>query len=234
MNYIKIKYQPFLMACVICLFGFAPTSVVANSDIIVADTTEYEPPPDVGKPTRRSGAGTRSRSDNIRVEVLVPLHTAYSTQDQPNLYWFISEPAEVRLLVQKMPTRVTHSTDSILDTNLSLKKAGLQSISLADYGAKLEAGITYEWSVSLLKSPHILASATIRWVEAEANLLTNAQQLSGKARYDLFARSGYWYDGMQSLVSSLTKEPQNPVYRADMAALLRQVGLSALVDLINL
>lgn len=232
MNY--LKSQLFLMSFVV-LFGFTPVPAVANSDIVAdADTTEYEPPPDVGKPTRRSGAGTRSRSDNIQIEVLVPLHTAYSTQDQPNLYWFISEPAEVRLLVQKMPTRITHSTDSILDINLSLTKAGMQSIALADYGAKLEAGITYEWSVSLLKSPHILASATIRWVEAEANLLTKAQRLSGKARYDFFARSGYWYDSMQNLVTLLTKEPQNPIYQADMAALLRQVGLPRLIDVINI
>ncbi len=216
------------------LFGFTvsfttPYSFAETTAIV--GTTQYEPP-DVGKPTRRTGAGTRGKGDTIRLEVLAPTHTGHTTQSQPTLYWYISEPEEVRILIQNMQPQSIDDANMILDKTITVDNAGVQILSLAEHEFSLSPSSIYEWSVSLTKSPKTIASGTIRWVQPDDALAAEMDTVQGKSKYDLFASHGYWYDTIHGVSEMINQDVENAQYKADRVALLEQVELSQLIAII--
>ncbi|MCV6637775.1 DUF928 domain-containing protein [Candidatus Albibeggiatoa sp. nov. NOAA] len=212
--------------------AFFTTPLFLSENIAVAETTQYEPP-DVGKPTRRTGAGTRGKGDTIRLDVLAPTHTGHTSRSQPTLYWFISETEEVRILIQNMQPQSIDDANITLDTSITPTEAGVQTLSLAEHHFNLKPSSIYEWSISLAKSPKTVASGTIRWVQPDDALAKNIDAAEGKAEYDLFASNGYWYDTIHGVLEMISQDMSNEAYKADRTALLEQVKLPQLATVIK-
>lgn len=153
-------------------------------------------PPQTGAPTTRVGGGTRGLSaDMPHLEVLAPLHTAFTAQAQPVLYWYLSrgdvQTVEIAVIQEGVVTPVLERTLP------PIKQAGLQKIRLADYGVSLQPGQEYRWSVAVVNDPEqrsgdIVASATLRYKMPLSPLNTVEQQ----------AEAGYWYDALQQLIET--------------------------------
>ena len=59
-------------------------------------------PPSRGAPGGRIGGGTRGGGQNVFVlSVLAPDHSAFTTSEQPSLYWFISNPTSRILYIDE-------------------------------------------------------------------------------------------------------------------------------------
>jgi hypothetical protein len=153
-------------------------------------------PPMAGAPTTRVGGGTRGLSAEMpHLEVLAPVHTAFTAQAQPILYWYLSrgdvKTVEISIIQEGV------SAPLLERTLPSISQAGLQSIRLSDYGVSLQAGQEYRWSVAVVNDPEqrsgdIVASATIRYQLPSTPLNSIEQQ----------AEAGYWYDALHGLVSA--------------------------------
>lgn len=221
-----------ILSILIGVTAFLATPLYLDESVAIAETTQYEPP-DVGKPTRRTGAGTRGKGDTIRLDVLAPTHTGHTSQQQPTLYWFVSEPEEVRVLIQNMQPQSIDDANMALDTTITATKSGIQALSLAEHDFSLKSDSIYEWSVSLVKSPKTVASGTIRWVQPDDTLTQDIEAAEGKQKYDLFASNGYWYDTIDGVSQMINQDVTNEVYKADRAALLQQVKLPQLVTAVD-
>lgn len=171
------------------VFGFFAQLAMAQGLL------SYKPPMS-GAPTTRVGGGTRGLSAEMpRLEVLAPLHTSFTAQAQPVLYWYLSKGGVQSVEISIIQEGVANP---LLERSLpSIADAGLQSIRLSDFGVSLEAGQEYRWSVAVVNDPDqrsgdIVASATIRYQPLSASLISVEQQ----------AEAGYWYDALYGLVST--------------------------------
>src|SRR5215831_18114337 len=161
--------------------------------------TAYKPPPR-GAPGGRVGGASRGT-----VKVTIPLptiellapggHTGLTTSATPTLYFFVSGPIN-------WPTQFTISTPTqpnpILEVNVPApREAGVYSLRTADYHIRLEPGVLYIWSVSVILNP----KARSRDIVASASLLRTApdpalETTPPSRRAALFAQAGLWYDAV--------------------------------------
>src|SRR6266436_5917134 len=139
--------------------------------------TAYKPPPR-GAPGGRVGGASRGT-----VKVTIPLptiellapdgHTGLTTSATPTVYFFVSQPIA-------WPTQFTISTPSqprpLLEVNIPApRQPGVYAIRTADYPVRLDPGIVYTWSVSVILNPKarsrdIVASASLLRTTAESTL----------------------------------------------------------------
>ena len=209
----------------------APSSLakeVKGQNPQVTRTLLYQPPRGLGAPSagRRVGGGTRGTNKSIPIlSVLAPDHTGLTVREQPDLYWFASEvvtnPVELTLTLEKGDT-------PLLEKRLSVPtKAGIQRVSLADYGIKLVPGERYIWSIALVfdpkrRSKDVIATGAIERVErADINL---AAAPTTESFYQ-FAADGLWYDAVMAISQLIETAPADPALRKHRADLLDQVDL---------
>ena len=191
----------------------------------------YQPPRGLGAPSagRRVGGGTRGTNKSVPIlSVLAPGHTGLTVREQPDLYWFASDvvtnPVELTLTLEKGDV-------PLLEKRLPVPmKAGIQKVSLSDYGVKLIPGERYSWSIALVLDPKrrskdIIAVGTIERVErADMNpaALTAAPTTDSFYR---FASDGLWYDAVMAISEMIEKAPDDQALRKHRADLLDQVDL---------
>jgi hypothetical protein len=99
--------------------------------------------------------------------------------------------------------------------------AGVYPLPLGAYRTRLQPGVVYTWSVSLVLDPHawsrnVVASATIAFDP------TLAPAGSQPASVAALAQAGLWYDAVAAAVTQ-------PDRHAALNALMQQVGLTAAV-----
>ena len=85
------------------------------------------------------------------LSVLAPDHTGLTVQEQPSLYWYLSEsttyPVELTIIDDQ-------SIQPLVETRISGPlQPGVQRVRLADYGMRLSLGVPYRWSVALVVDP---------------------------------------------------------------------------------
>jgi len=183
-------------------------------------------PPLRGAPGGRVGGASRSAvrltAPLPRVELLAPAdHTGLTASATPTLYFFVSRPVAV-------PAQFTISAPSqpapVLEVAIpSPPAAGFYPLRLADYRVRLQPGIAYTWSVSLVLDPNawsrnIVASATILYDPQAGGL--GAGGAAGGAGVAALAGAGLWYDAVAAAAQG-----QNLDRHAALDALTREVGL---------
>ncbi|MCP5082151.1 MAG: DUF928 domain-containing protein [Alphaproteobacteria bacterium] len=217
----SICRQKNVRACVLAVglsLGMAAAQLVSMPSSSLAQSTNEEVdvvfvPPVDGAPAERIGAGTRgSGSPSDRLKLIVPQGGALSSSTSPVLYWWIAAPYKGKL--QLSLTR--DGTDApLLDAveDVSLK-AGLNTLSLGDFGVRLQAGDIYRWSISLAGGD--LNESAFSYVEfrktdvaSGGNPAKNAKALAG---------AGIWYDAF-ALVAA------NEKLSGARDAMLGQVGI---------
>ncbi len=193
---------------------------------------KYEAPPSSlgGPPVRTEGGGTRSAGGAPLpwLKVLAPDHVALTTQAQPILFWFQSEPSTAGFQIT-----VTEAGKArpVLKIKLDdAKQAGIRALPLSRHAVTLTAGVKYRWNVVLIPDPanhskDVLASGVIQRVEAP-ELSAKVSQASPRDRALLYADAGYWYDSLQSISTAISADPKDSSLREMRNSLLRQVGLA--------
>jgi len=191
-------------------------------------------PPVRGAPASRVGGGSRGTGEITgELAVLAPDHTGLTTMSQPTLYWYLSEPANVRLAVTVIDDE---KIDPLLEQVIGTpKSAGIQSLDLATVGITLKPGIEYRWFVSLTpdeeqRSNDIIASGTIQYIMPDAALESRIAKADERTLARIYAEDGIWYDAIDSLSRAIQHNPGDASLRAERSALLDQVGLKAAAD----
>jgi len=186
-------------------------------------------PPNRGSPMARLGGATRSAGTDAlpRIEALVPETAGWTLREQPVLYWYLAEPTDVRVdfvLLRLDPM------ETLVETTLDRpQQAGVQRLRLADHGAKLETGASYQWLIKLVPNPEDrsydrVVGGGIERVEPSAEL--GAQLADPQpSRAHVLAKAGIWYDAVDALSIQLESAPGDRALWNQRAALFEQVGL---------
>lgn len=205
------------------------------------DLPVYILPLGVGAPEgimRRGGVRQATPGVSSELFVLAPDHTGLTVQEQPSLYWYLSQsttyPIEFTIIEdQQMQVK------PLLEKPLHLPaQSGVQRIRLADYNVHLSLGVQYRWSVVLIVDPDnrskdIFAEGIIKRVEADEALRAKLEQTRRADPSHLpyvYAQQGLWYDAVTAISDSIDATPHDATLRQQRAALLRQIGLGDVAD----
>jgi hypothetical protein len=151
-----------------------------------------------------------------------------TVSDQPSLYWFISSSTSLPVEVAVADPR---KVEPVMEARLSSPvAAGVHRIRLADFGIRLEPGVAYRWSVTVVpdanrRSRDILASGTIERVVTPSGLPEKVAESPKDRLPSLYAESGFWYDALAAAWDLVEKAPSEPGFRKQWGALLSQVDL---------
>lgn len=211
----------------------SPDQSMESTPVSTSPPTLTYKPPRRGTPAsgHRVGGGTRSAGKTAPlVTVLAPDHFGLTAQDQPVLYWFISEtvttPIEVEVtLIEE------DGVKPVMKTKLPHPVApGIQRLDLSQYGVHLNPGARYEWSVALVldskrRSRDIIASGGIERIhEAQAPSMPDNHSNTPQAAA-AYGEAGLWYDLIMSLSDQIAATPTNEALRQQRADLLETAGL---------
>lgn len=214
----------------LALVSHAPHAKGPESTKTAAGVT-YKPPLR-GAPVTRIGAGSRGVGVALRVNVLAPRETGYTTQEQPTVYWFVSQgvdrPVELMITREESPRAAAKPA---LEVRLQPPiEKGIHALRLADHGITLEQGVEYRWFVAVVRDPaqrskDVIAGGTIKRV-AESDALRAQRTQVAQARWSaVYAEAGIWYDAIDQLSKQISMDRGNQALRGQRAALLEQVGL---------
>ena len=203
------------------------------------DPQVSSPPPDVlvyrpparGKPRARIGGAVRGVDRTWpSLIALVPEHAGLTLSSQPSLFWYVDAVPEAN--VEVVFTLIEEGgIEPLLEQTLQPPaQAGIQRVDLDGFGLELEFGRAYQWSISLTVDPERPAQdiVTVGWidrVEAPDDLTAGREAVSAGA----YAQHGLWYDALTAAVDRAQGAPEDPESGAARDALLRQVGLSAVI-----
>jgi uncharacterized protein DUF928 len=192
----------------------------------------YKPPVGRGLPGGRVGGGTRGVEATVgatfALSVLAPNHTGLTLQDQPVLYWYLSQRVT-------SPLEFALTDDGIkplIETPLTPPfEPGIHGLRLEDYGVKLVPGKRYRWFVALVvdaerRSRDVLAGGTIERVESIEGLAPAIAQASPSQIPFIYAEAGLWYDAIEAISNLIQASPNNSTLRQQRASLLEQGGLA--------
>lgn len=189
-------------------------------------------PPMRGAPATRVGGGTRSAGVALTLNVLAPGETGYTTQEQPTIYWFVSEavnsPVELTLISNES---LQAASKPLLEITLQPPLAkGIHALRLADHGIKLKPDVEYQWFVAVVRNPaqrsnDTIAGGTIKRVADSDAVQSRLKQTSQAQWPAVYAEAGIWYDAIDQLSQQISADASNRQLRQQRAALLEQVGL---------
>ncbi|MFQ5417746.1 MAG: DUF928 domain-containing protein [Myxococcota bacterium] len=188
-------------------------------------------PPAIGKPAQTVGGGSRGSSDKVpALFVVAPDHVGQTTSAAPSLFWFIDQVPDASIHVE-FTLQDEESIEPIVEATLPTPtRAGVQQIQLSDHGAKLAAGIEYQWSIALIVDPDerskdIVATGFIDRVNATSQLTARLASEGAARSAAVYAEEGIWYDAIAALSEQIAGDPTNAALRQQRADLLGQVGL---------
>ncbi len=191
-------------------------------------------PPLRGAPTRRVGGATRSIGDeDIFVTVLAPKSTGLTSRESPMLYWFVSRvPTGQVEFVLIRHDRIEPVAKLTLATPAA---GGIAKVSLAEIGVRLEPGVTYEWSIALVKDPlnrssDIVTSGTLLRIAPDGALHSRLKAADEEGKFALYGEAGYWYDAIELVSNAISGTSAAEHWRALRASFLEQVGLGKVAD----
>lgn len=211
------------------LLFVAHIAIPAAAEISSSLVPVYKPPLR-GAPASRVGGGSRGIGSDAapHIAVLAPDHTGLTTQEQPDLYWYLSKPVATRL---EITVTDDQAIQPLLEKKLDTpKQAGIQRLRLKDLGVHLKSGVEYRWFVGMVNDPQqrsndVIAGGTIMRNEASAAL---TQKLAGAERRNvpfIYAEEGYWYDAIATISDLIAAHPGDAGLLRQRAALLEQAGL---------
>jgi hypothetical protein len=196
-------------------------------------------PPKRGSPGARVSGATRGVAPDsnsayagnaVRVFALAPDHVGLTEQEQPTLYWFASRtlPDGAELEITADGTGKT-----LLRTTLPGPiAAGINAIPLTGTAARLATGTVYTWTVTAIVSrtdpmKNEVTSSQIERISSMHLLTRPPPPGDAYATASFYAHAGVWYDAIDALSKGLQTSPSDARLHKSRAALLAQVGLSA-------
>ncbi len=211
----------------------APESPGATSAPAVHKPILFHAPSDAtsGIMPIRVGGGSRGEKDDVpKLRLLVPDGKGITTQAAPNLYFYLSKPAQTSCEITVTEPR--HAKPLFAQKTPVLKQSGILTIRLAKYGIEFKPGITYRWSVAMVLDPEnrsqdVVVNGIIQRVEPAAELTAELAKASDADKAAVYAEHGIWYDALESISEQILKSPHDPGLRNERASLLKQVGIDS-------
>lgn len=217
---------------------------------------QFIPPPTIGKPGNRVGAGTRpgsciSNPQQPNLTALVPVSgMGLTTTAYPTFFWFM--PANsgdaVRFTLYELDQDQADRAQVYRAVFKSSGEPGIASLTLPAQTSlpPLEVGKTYRWHAALICEAEDLAESEevpgadgwIRRVEIGPALDTQLETAAPRDRFLLFAQAGLWQDALATLAAARRNDPTNARLAEDWTDLLTSapVELDAIAEqpLLNL
>jgi Domain of Unknown Function (DUF928) len=219
-----MKHPKLMVCCLAAIFVLATSLPLLAAD---AKVPVYKLPTR-GAPGGRVGGGTRGDKNAFVLSVLAPDHSGFTTNEQPSLYWYISNSTSLPIELTLMDPQ---GIQPILETRLPPPiKAGIQRVRLADYNIHLAPGAAYRWFVTVVpdadrRSKDILAGGAIERVDVQEELKAKLAKAKSNETPFVYAEAGLWYDALKAISDLIDAAPQNQELRNQRTALLKQVGL---------
>lgn len=224
-----------LLSLSVILTPQVTTKVWAESNA----TALFEPPPGRDAPRGgTAGGGSRpvggaclshpSAKPNSLTALVPGRHLGLTQSDRPNFFVYIpqttAQTAEFSLFDEQM--------NGIYQVNVPVTKAGLVSISLLDTAPSLVKDKPYYWTVALVCNPSDRTDDWVvgGWIERAEPSATLKQQLANVTaveRVSLYAKQGFWYEALNTLVELQRTQPNHPVVATTWAELMKSVELEA-------
>ncbi len=186
-------------------------------------------PPQRGAPGGRVGGGTRGpKTDLPFLWALVPDHVGLSSEVQPRLVWYLSEPTSYPLEFTLIDET---GVIPIIEEQLSSPtESGIHIIQLADYDLKLEKGQTYQWFVTLISDPEhrsadIIGGGMIEVGDVPASLTEELRDANPVEATRLWGQAGFWYDAIGVISTNIQSHPSDADMHNVRASLLEDVDL---------
>ena len=191
-------------------------------------------PPLRGAPGGRVGGGTRGIGEElVALFALAPNHVALTVQEQPVLYWYLSKPPRYPI---ELTITIEKDTHPLLEKRIPLpSRSGIYPLRLSDFDIRLSTGTQYRWFLALVPDPNrrsrdIVAGAIIERVETPETLRSRLLKANREEISNIYAEAGMWYDALMAISNLIDDAPGNPAFHKHRAALLEQVGLSAVAQ----
>lgn len=235
----KLVMTCFLTAVTLPLSTSLVSAVTPNKvgGVSRLTTVSFEPPPRKDAP--RSGtAGGGSRQDSlacafsIQSKTLTALtpgkHIGLSHDRRPILYVYLpktnAKVAEFSLFDAKM--------NGVYQTDISIEKnQGFIAIKLPSQAPSLVKNQPYYWSFALACNPNertsdLVVGGWIEYTQLSQDLENQLSKANSVERISLYARNGYWYDAVATVMEQQQKEPHNSQLARTWTELLTSVGLN--------
>lgn len=190
----------------------------------------YVPPEGPIRTSRTEGTGSRGcENSDTKLQLLVPNdHLPLTVSARPTFFWYVSD---TKLLV-RFTLVEPGVADPIVDRTFKVKRSGIVPFELPSDVPGLVLGKEYRWTVSLVcnkerPSENTYADSSIKRIAITPELaqtLAEAGQEPQK-RSLVYARSGIWYDALNSSHISYQANPQSKVTFWYFSKLLTQIGL---------
>jgi len=216
-------------ALVFGLAGEGPTW--AQEDGSNVKVPKYKPM-NRGAPGGRIGGATRGTPpESLKLLALAPDHVAYTSQNAPVLYWYLSAPiAKAVFSLREVDGAVPAVIKNLSDTTTK----GVHPIALADLGLILDPEKVYEWSISLAgdqtKDVSALSRGLIPVRPAPVKLARQIEKAKPAEVPDFHATNGYWYDAIDAVSKLIAAQPEANTFKQMRAGLVEQVKLFDVAD----
>ena len=185
-------------------------------------------PPFMGAPGGRVVGGSRSAPTGCTVDslaVLAPDDRALTSTQAPELYWYVSNditPVRTEIRVTDPAARATIYRKDVAGR---IGK-GFHRVSLEEDNIKLEAGKSYQWSVSLVcddqkRAADTVSAAKLEYLPSSPEIVKLIAQTPFQDLAAAYAASGYWYDAFAA-TNPISSDASN----AARDTLLNQVDLA--------
>ena len=183
-----------------------------------------------------SRSGSASIGDTPGLYVLVPRQIAVTTLNQPSLFWYLSQPTD-------HPVRISVNTanrvEPVLAFDLDASRIeGIQRVDLSKWSVNLQAGVEYEWVVTILINPdspskNIFAKSLLQRLENQSDLEQRYAAGDRRQKAAIAAEEGVWIDALAYISDLIDHRPDDPTLRRERADLLRQVDFDVTIQKIN-
>jgi hypothetical protein len=211
--------------------GCAETNDAVNSSPApLAPPILYHPPVKDAPLTRISHLPRGGSAQLPSIAVLMPEQIAYTTSEQPVLFWFVSKPTNVKCQISLQDVgRTPHQV--IYETSLNgISSNGIQKLDLARENIRLRPGAMYQWLIALVPNPaspanNVDSGGLLQRMTPSEEL---SNKLTGKSPQDQakeYAAAGFWFDALHVLSSAIETNPQDISLRQIRSSLLIQANL---------
>jgi hypothetical protein len=224
----------FFTGCLVLISGCSGTREMVDQP---SSSNEITPPPIVYHPPQRDAPMSRiariPRGASMqlpRIAVLMPEQVAYTAQEQPLLFWFISKPTDVKCRISlhdvgKTPHQV------IFETSMDgISARGIQKLDLLHENVRLRPGATYQWLIALVPNPsapsnNIAAGGLLQRMTPTGELSAKLAGKSAAEQAKEYAAAGFWFDALSILAGAIDANPEDESLQRMRTSLLLQANL---------
>ena len=238
-NSVHRRSQPQLSLNWQTVLPAQPSGSRSNSQQLGASWNSFQPPQE-GVPGRREGGGTRGLECSTAptaLTALIPQSTMGQTLSaKPTFFYYL--PVAVDKTVQFELADERDKTVYKKSFRMVTSRAGVVSVSLDsdDNSPALEVGKNYQWYFTIkcnaknYTTDEVLVSGWINRTALPPNVKTELDRSPSRAKLNIFAQQGLWYDYLATLAQLRRESPSDASLAREWSAVLNSVQLGKIAQ----